>query len=88
MKRMLWRNERLLAMKDRGIGAGAVIVTADLAGDEIDDDCFRQSGVWMEFKVRIGEKRDLRRGGVEFQQIELRADVHAPTQLGHRDAEQ
>ena len=70
------------------IGAGTVIVPADLAGDEIDDDYFRQSGVGMRFKVGVSEKRDFRRGGVEFQQIELRADVHAPTQLGYRDAEQ
>lgn len=40
------------------------------------------------FKIRIGNERDLRRGDVKFQQVELRVDFHALTQLCRGDAEQ
>jgi hypothetical protein len=42
------------------------------------------------FEIRIGEKRDLRRSGVEFEQVELRAvPISEPfAELGHGDAEQ
>ena len=88
VKRMLRRKEGLLAMKDRRIGAGPVVVPADLAGDEIDDHRFVQGWVWMLFKIRVGKKRDLWRGGVEFQEVEPRADFQTLPQLSHRDSEQ
>ena len=75
-------------MEDRRIGAGAVIVAARFAGDEIDDHRLVQSRVWVFFEIRVGKKRDLWSGGVEFQEVERRADFQTLPQLGHRDSQQ
>jgi hypothetical protein len=40
-----WSGEEgFLAVEDRRIGAAAVVVAADLAGDEVDDDRLRKRG--------------------------------------------
>ena len=88
MQRVLRRQESFLAVEDRRIGTGPVIVAAGLAGDEIHDDRLFQGGMRVLFKIWIGKKRDLRRGRVEFQQVVFRSDFRALPEFGHRNPEE
>ena len=78
---------RFLEAEDRRVLAAAVVVAADLAGDEVDDDGLGEGRVWVLFESRVGEEGDLGRGAVEFQQVEVRADVEAFAEFGDGDAE-
>lgn len=67
--------------------AATVLVAADLAGDEVDDDGLGEGGVRVLVEGRVGEEGDLGRSGMEFQQVEVRADVEALAEFGDGDAE-
>jgi hypothetical protein len=53
---VLRRQEGFLAVEDRRIGAGPVVVAAGLPGDEIDDDRLFQGGMGVLFEVRVCQK--------------------------------
>lgn len=67
--------------------AATVIVAADLAGDEVNDDGLGEGGVRVLVEGRVAEEGDLGRGGVEFEQVEVRSDVEALPEFGDGDAE-
>jgi hypothetical protein len=88
MQWMLRGEERFLTVKDRRVGSVAVIIAASLPCHKIHDDRFSESGVRIFFEIWIGEERDLRRGSVEFQQVEPSTDFQTFPQFCHGDPKQ
>ncbi|MBN8461054.1 MAG: hypothetical protein J0M04_24760 [Verrucomicrobia bacterium] len=87
IERMIGRDEGFLAMQDRRIGTGSVIVAAGLAGHKINDDRLRQGRMRVGLEIRIGKKRDFRRCGVELQQVECGSDIEPFPEFRHGDPE-